>query len=205
MLLLPWAGLEGRHATPNTSTPGPSRGLVGRAGRMRAGASEGCQDWGSDAVGSELSPPLESPFPHRAGLSPSHGPPAALSPTRANHGPQPGASPAPWNRGPRNCLCHPPLGGESSLVPTVEQKAAPPWTGPPPPPTSPCPSPFHFCLASRATCLWQPPPPTEPSWPAAPHPTPTPQHLAQGPCPSGAARETLPQLFPGADTGRAQH
>ena len=38
MLLLPWAGLEGGHATPqHTNTPGQSHSLLGRAGGMGAG------------------------------------------------------------------------------------------------------------------------------------------------------------------------
>lgn len=70
------------------------------------------------------------------------GPPvsAALVPTRANHGVQPGSSPATRSRGRRHGLCHPPLGSKSSLVPTVEQKAAHPWSGSPHP-VRPCPSP----------------------------------------------------------------
>lgn len=82
-------------------------------------------------------------------------------------------------------------------MPTVEQKAAHPWAGNPTP-AGPCPSPLHLCLASRATCPWQPPPPTEFSCPPQ-HPTPTrPPPTADtypGACPQGLQGKVHPNSY----------
>lgn len=171
MLLPPWAGLEGGHATPHPDTRGQSRRLG-----SRAGASEGQARWPS---GLSSAPTTAEPQ-GRAG-PPA---PAALVPTRANHGVQPGSSPATRSGGHRSGLCHPPLGGRSSLVPTVERKAAHPWSGSPtlldhvpaPPPPSP--------LPDQLVCI------------------PPPNTYARPP-PSGATRKP-PQLLPGAAAGQAE-
>lgn len=129
--------------------------------------------------------------PTSRGPQGSAGPPisVALVPTRANLGLQPRTSPATRNRGRCNGLCHSPLGGKSSLVPTVEQMAAHPGQAAPTP-TSPSPSP-------TSTSTWPAGPPAPGSLhfpPSFPGLHPTTQHLAQGPCPQGLQGKLTPTL-----------
>lgn len=170
MLLLPWAGLEGGHVTPHTNTwAKPQAGGQGRW--MGAGASEGQARWLS---GLRSAPTRRAPV---ATLGrPFLQPWAALVPTRASLSVQPGSSPATRSRGRRNGLCHPPLGSKSSLVPTVEQKAAHPWTGSPPP-LAHVPAPLHPHLRLAS---WSAPPP---------------QYLAQGASPQGLQGKVHPSSY----------
>lgn len=141
---------------------------AGEQGRLDgAGASEG-QAWWLSGLRSAPTSRASMPEVGRPFLQPSGSPCPNLSV-------QPGSSPATRSKGRRNGFCHPRLGSKSSLVPTVEQKAAHHWTGSPHP-LAPVPAPLHLHL-----CL--------PSWSAFPHPTPSPE-----PLPSGATRETTPAL-----------
>lgn len=88
-------------------------------------------------MGSEVPPPAETRKTELGRLFPQ--PLGSLCPYESP-GLQPRALPATGSRGHHSGLCHPPLRGESSLVPTVEQKAASPWAGSPRP-ASPAPPP----------------------------------------------------------------
>lgn len=88
-------------------------------------------------MGSEVLPPPETRKTELGRLFPQ--PLGSLCPYESP-GLQPRALPATGSRGHHSGLCHPPLRGESSLVPTVEQKAASPWAGSPRP-ASPAPPP----------------------------------------------------------------
>lgn len=168
---LGWTGGWARH--PHTTTwAKPQAGGQGRW--MGAGASEGQARWLS---GLRSAPPGEPPWQYWAARSCSPGQPwAALVPIRASLSVQPGSSPVTRSRGRRSGLCHPPLGSKSSLVPTVEQKAAHPWTGSPTPVSPrPCPLHLHLRLAS-----WSAPPP---------------QYLAQGASPRGLQGKVRPSSY----------
>ena len=162
MLLLPWAGLEGGHVTPTQTHLGKATGW----GTGQVDGSRCLRGAGKVDEWTQKRPHQESPRGN-TGPRPFLLPWAALVPTRASLSVQPGSSPATRSRGRRNGLCYPPLGSKSSLVPTVEQKAAHPWTGSPHPryPMSP---PLSIFTSA---------------WPAGLHPPP--QYLAQGACPQG--------------------
>lgn len=123
-------------------TPPPIQTHLGKATDWgAAGASEGHQDFGAAVVTEWAQKCSHQPRLARQSWAACFCSPwAALVPARANPSLQPRVLPATRSRGHRSGLCHPPLGGESSLVPTVEQKAASPWAGSPHP-ISPCPSP----------------------------------------------------------------
>lgn len=159
----------------------------GRAGRIEAGASEGHQDLGAGMVAEWAQKcPYQRSSPRQSWAT------HFCSPCPYKSQPRLTASPATGSRGRRNGLCHPPLGGKSSLVPTVEQKAAHPGQAAPTP-ASPCPSPLppppppgqlgHLPLAASTShqaslvCI----PPT--------------QHLAQGPCPQGLQGKLHPKSY----------
>lgn len=149
---LGWTGGWACHPPPKHTWAKPQAGEQGRLAGSRCLRGAGMvAEWPQKCPHGRARPPVS----------------AALVPTRANHGVQPGSSPATRSRGRLNGLCHPPLGSKSSLVPTVEQKAAHPWTGSPHP-ISPCPRPSPPSpLPDQLVCI----PPT--------------QHLAQGPRPQG--------------------
>lgn len=158
---LGWTGGWACHP-PYTNTPGQSRRLVGRAGWMRAGASEGRQDSRSDTVAewapnchhrSRAPPPTELGCPVR---QPS-GPSVPQEPTAA-HSLVPPQLPLPGSS---------PLGRPARHRQPVSQPL-------PPLPSQPGPLPLAASPSHRALLARIPPPPP-----------PTPQHLAQGPCPQG--------------------
>ena len=189
MLLLPWAGLEGGHATPcpHPSTPGQSHRLRAQQTAPEPAPRGATRTRGEvrRPSGVRPAPTNGAPPPRQLWAAPSFSPGAAAvisaEPTLAS---SPAPCQPPWSltsypewRASIG-LGHPPLGWAGSLVPTVEQKAAHPWAGTPTPPPAYILAPIHPHQTSRAPGPWQPPPPTKPSWPALPtvptNPTPSP-------------------------------